>query len=133
GYKAITLCVLSSTPDSIEFYRRIGYHAMDLDELKDQKNAKKIIGLMETVIGTVCPDPAQYAIIYNSIATIPLKRFTGISLGALSDATIDGFVHYFNTGSVADMLKVISFGIPDTALNLIDPLARKIADKMSTK
>ena len=104
-----------------------------LDELKDQKNAKKIIGLMETVIGTVCPDPAQYAIIYNSIATIPLKRFTGISLGALSDATIDGFVHYFNTGSVADMLKVISFGIPDTALNLIDPLARKIADKMSTK
>ncbi len=47
-YKIITLCVLDSTPDSIEFYQKTGYRAMDLSELKDHLaliNKDRITGL----------------------------------------------------------------------------------------
>ena len=107
---------------------------MCLDELHYNKVANKLLSWIELVMGLIFEDdPTTYEVVYNSMATIPLKRFTAISHGALSDAMVDGIVHFFNTGSIADMLKVFVFGVPDMALNLIDPAIREIADRATRK
>ena len=103
-----------------------------LDELWDTKAGKKINSFLEFVLGIIFEDdPAMYAVIYNSIMTIPLKRFAPASGGIASDAMIDGLVHLFNSNSILEMLKVMVTGVPGTVLNLIEPVVRDAIEKRS--
>ncbi len=105
---------------------------MCLDELWDTKVGNKINTFIDLALSVFFEDdPAMYAVIYNSIMTIPLKRFTAISKGLASDATVDGLVHLFNSNSIVEMLKVIMAGLPDTVLNIAEPKIRDIIEKKS--
>ena len=102
-----------------------------LDEFKDTEMGRKLLPRLEELVDMVIEDPVQFAVVYNSLMTLPLKRITAVSHGAVSDAMIDGIVHLFNSGSVFEMIKVMAFGIPDMLMNLLEPLARDIIEKRS--
>lgn len=103
-----------------------------LDELWDTKVGAKVNEFIELVLSVIFEDdPGMYAVIYNSVMTIPLNRFVAISKGLCSDAMVDGIVHLFNSGSVIEMLKVMAVGIPDTLLNIVEPKVRDIIEKKS--
>ena len=67
--------------------------------------------------------------LHDSVMTFPVKRFTTISRGFVSDSMVDGMVHYLNSGSFVEMAKLSIKGIPDTMVDLGKPVLDKILIK----
>ena len=78
-------------------------------------------------------DPLMYEIVYNTIMSCPITRFELQSHGIASEAMIDALVHLLNSGSVPESLKVAGAGIPDSLLNILEPMILKLVDKKSEK
>ncbi|MEG1551886.1 MAG: hypothetical protein RR355_06415, partial [Oscillospiraceae bacterium] len=58
---------------------------------------------------------AYDSIMYNS----PIKRFTAVSSGMISEEMIDGFVHLLNSGDKKQSSAIILKGISGTIKSLI--------------
>ncbi|MDO5448143.1 MAG: glycoside hydrolase family 3 C-terminal domain-containing protein, partial [Clostridia bacterium] len=103
-----------------------------LDELWDTKVGSKINPYIEMMMGLFLEnDPAMYAVVYNSMMTVPFKRFVAATHGAVSDTMIDAIVHLFNSGSILETLMVAAAGVPESILNLAEPAIRDLIEKKS--
>ena len=103
-------------------------------DVADTKIGNKIITALDGMIGDFeALSPALKAMAFNTIVNIPVKRFTAITRGLVSDSMVDAFVHLINSNSVFEAVKVGATGIPDTMLNVLTPVVRAVAEKMSRK
>lgn len=101
-----------------------------LDDLWDNKIGAKILPFLETYMGLFFEnDPAMYAVVYNSMMTVPFKRFVAATHGAVSDPMVDAIVHFFNSGSILETLMVAAAGIPESIMNIGEPVLRDFIEK----
>lgn len=93
------------------------------DTLSDASNTKLGAKIDETIKSSLKNifdgDEIMQKIVYDTMCTIPLKRFVPISRGIVSDDMIDGFVNMLNSESKKRSIGLITKGITGTIKSLI--------------
>ena len=93
------------------------------DTLSDASNTKLGAKIDETIKNSLKNvfdgDEIMQKIVYDTMCTIPLKRFVPISRGLVSDDMIDGFVNMLNSESKKRSIGLITKGITGTIKSLI--------------
>ncbi|NLL63486.1 MAG: glycosyl hydrolase [Ruminococcaceae bacterium] len=103
-------------------------------EAKKTPSGKKFVGVIEKILETVLKDkPDAYIMVYNTIMEIPLTHFIGVSFGIVTDQTIDGIVHYINTGKRLQSFGIVLSGALDAFANMFSLLGKVIIEKISRK
>lgn len=96
-----------------------------LSDAVDTKYGGKAINALEKLTGIISMvDPVNGKLIMDSVADVPIKRFSSSTHGAVADDTVRAIVYLLNSSDIKGTLQLAARGVPEAVMNLIPPFKK---------